>query len=107
MDDKLTIFIAITAAAVVLQMLILLGMYIAVRKLSVRMEALADKVEDATGTLQVRVLPVIDNVKSIQQEVKAFIETSRPKVDLLLDNLSHISSTARGSVERIDTTVND
>lgn len=100
MDEKLTIFIAITAAAVVLQMLILLGMYLAMRKLSVRMEALADKVEDATGTLQVRVLPVIDNVK-------AFIETSRPKVDILLDNLSHISTTARGSVERIDTTVND
>ena len=63
MDEKLTIFIAITAAAVVLQMLILLGMYMAVRKLSVRMEALADKVEDTTGTLQARVLPVIDNVK--------------------------------------------
>jgi methyl-accepting chemotaxis protein len=53
------------------------------------------------------VLPVIDNVKSIQQDVKAFVETARPKVDLVLDNLSYISTTARGSVERIDTTVND
>jgi len=33
------------AAAVVLQMLILLAMYMAVRKLSARMEALANKVE--------------------------------------------------------------
>jgi methyl-accepting chemotaxis protein len=107
MDDKLTLFIAVTSFAVVLQMLILLGIYIAVRKLSVRMEALADRVEDTTSTLQVRVLPVIDNVKSIQQDVKAFMETARPKVDLVLDNLSYISTTARGSVERIDTTVND
>ncbi len=107
MDDKLTLFIAITSFAVVLQMLILLGIYIAVRKLSARMEALADRVEDTTSTLQVRVLPVIDNVKSIQQDVKAFMETARPKVDLVLDNLSYISTTARGSVERIDTTVND
>jgi len=107
MDDKLTLFIAVTSVAVVLQMLILLGIYIAVRKLSVRMEALADRVEDTTSTLQVRVLPVIDNVKSIQQDVKAFMETARPKVDLVLDNLSYISTTARGSVERIDTTVND
>ncbi|MGA2687176.1 MAG: hypothetical protein ABSE85_03810 [Candidatus Korobacteraceae bacterium] len=107
MDDKLTLFIAVTSFAVVLQMLILLGIYIAVRKLSARMEALADRVEDTTSTLQVRVLPVIDNVKSIQQDVKAFMETARPKVDLVLDNLSYISTTARGSVERIDTTVND
>jgi methyl-accepting chemotaxis protein len=107
MDEKLTLFIAVTAVAVVLQMLILLGIYLAVRKLSARMEALADRVEDATNTLQVRVLPVIDNVKSIQQDVKAFVETARPKVDLVLDNLSYISTTARGSVERIDTTVND
>jgi hypothetical protein len=48
MDERLTLFIAVTAAAVVLQMLILLGMYIAVRKLSARMEALADRVEDTT-----------------------------------------------------------
>jgi len=108
MDDRLlTIFIAVTAAAVVLQMLILLGIFLAVRKLSGRMEALADKVEDTTGILQVRVLPVIDNLKSIQQEIKTFLETSRPKVETLLDNLSHISTTARGSVERIDSTVND
>jgi methyl-accepting chemotaxis protein len=108
MDDKLlTIFIAVTAAAVVLQMLILLGIFLAVRKLSGRMEALADKVEDTTGILQVRVLPVIDNLKSIQQEIKTFLDTSRPKVESLLDNLSHISATARGSVDRIDTTVND
>ena len=107
MDDKLTLFIAVTSVAVVLQMLILLGIYIAVRKLSVRMEALADRVEDTASTLQVRVLPVIDNVKSIQQDVKAFMETARPKVDLVLGNLSYISTTARGSVERIDTTVND
>ena len=107
MDDKLTLFIAVTSFAVVLQMLILLGIYIAVRKLSARMEALADRVEDTTSTLQVRVLPVIDNVKSIQQDVKAFMETARPKVDLVLDNLSYISTTARGSVERIDSTVND
>lgn len=107
MDERLTLFIAVTAAAVVLQMLILFGIYLAVRKLSARMEALADRVEDTTNTVQVRVLPVIDNVKSIQQDVKAFMETARPKVDLLLDNLSYISTTTRGSVERIDTTVND
>ncbi len=107
MDNELTLFVAVTSVAVVLQMLILLALYLVTRKLSTRMEALADRVEDTAGTLQVRVLPVIDNVKAIQQDVKSFIETARPKVEIVLDNLSQISTTARGSVERIDTTVND
>lgn len=107
MDDKLTIFIAVTAAAVVLQMFILLAMAMAVRKFSHRMEALADRLDDMVGTVQTRVLPVIDNVKAMQQEAKAFLDDSRPKVEALLQNLTEVSTTARQSMERIDATVND
>jgi methyl-accepting chemotaxis protein len=107
MIENLTWFIAVTAAAVVLQMLILLAMYIAVRKLSVRMEGLANKVEEATTTVVPKVLPLLENLNSMQQEVKGFLEVAKPKVDVVLDNLSHVTTTARGSVERIDATVND
>ncbi len=108
MDDKLLgIFIAVTAAAVVLQMLILLAMYLAMRKLAGRMEVLADKVEDTTATLQARVLPILDNTKAMQQEIKGFLDSARPKVQGLLEDAAHISTTARGSVERIDAAVND
>jgi len=107
MNDNLTIFIAVTSAAVVLQMLILLAMYLAVRKLGARVEVLANKVEDTTGVVQARLLPLLDNAKTMQQEVKNFLEIARPKIDVVLDNLSHVTTTARGSVERIDATVND
>jgi methyl-accepting chemotaxis protein len=107
MDDKLTIFIAVTAAAVVLQMLILLAMYLAMRKLSSRMEALADKVEDTTSVVQTRVLPLLDNAKVIQKDVKEFVENARPKIDTLIDNVSQISTKARATVERFDVTAND
>jgi methyl-accepting chemotaxis protein len=108
MDEKLiTFFIIVTAAAVVLQMLILLAMYLTMRKLGARMEALADRVEDTAGLVQTRVLPVIDNTKAIQQEVKTFLETARPKIEEVITNLSHISTTTRGTVERLDATVND
>jgi ABC-type transporter Mla subunit MlaD len=107
MDDKLTLFIAITAAAVVLQMLILLAMYLAVRKLGTRIEALAGKVEETTGTLVPKVLPLLEEVAAMQKEVKAFAESARPKVNVILDNLSNITTTTRGSVDRIDATVND
>jgi len=100
MDDKLTIFIAITAAAVVLQMLILFVMCIVVFKLSARLKTVADETES-------RVFPLIDSARILQQEVKSFLETSRPKVDLILDNAAHVTTTARTEVERVQATVND
>ncbi len=39
MDDKLTIFIGVTAAAVVLQMLILAGMFVILLRLSARVRS--------------------------------------------------------------------
>ena len=107
MDDKLTLFTAVIAACVVLQTIALIAMAFIVTKLRGRMETLADRIEDTTGTLQVRVLPVLDNVKNMQLEVKAFIDSARPKIDTVLDNVSRMSTTARGNVERLDSTLND
>jgi hypothetical protein len=100
MDDKLTIFIAVTAAAVVLQMLILLAMYVAVRKLSGRLESVVDETQS-------RVFPLLENAKVMQQDVKQFLETAGPKVDVILDNAAHVTTTARADVERVQATVND
>jgi archaellum component FlaC len=100
MDDKLTIFIAVTAAAVLLQMLILLALYLSVRKLSARLESVVDETQS-------RVLPLLDNAKIMQQEVKTFIETARPKIDLILDNVAHVTTTARTDMERLEVTLND
>ncbi len=107
MDDKLTIFIAVTAAAVVLQMLILLGMAIAVWKLKARMEGLAAKVEDTTAIVQTRVLPIIDNVKNLQAEIQSFIKTNRPKIEAVISDVTHISEKTRSTVDRLEVTAND
>ena len=103
----LTAFIAVTAAAVVLQMLILFGMFLAIRKISGRVEALADKVEDTTGIVQQKVLPLVDNAKAMQQQVQEFITTARPKIEKLVDNASEVSDTAKATVDRLNLTVND
>ena len=100
MDDKLTIFIAITAAAVVLQMLLLLAMYLAVRKLSTRLESVVDETQS-------RVFPLLENGKAIQQDIKTFLETARPKIDLILDNAAHATTTTRAEIERVEATLND
>jgi hypothetical protein len=105
--DKLTLFIAVTSSAVVLQMLILLGMFLTMRKLGARMQGLADKAEETTALVQTRVLPIIDKTKTIQEDVKNFLDTARPKIETLIDNASRISSTTRATVERFDATAND
>jgi hypothetical protein len=91
--DKLTLFIAITSAAVVLQMLILGGMFYSMRKTSARMEALA-------GEIRTKALPAIEQAQAMLAEV-------RPQVNDILGNLSHSTNLVRGHMTRLDATVND
>ena len=100
MSDNLTLFIAVTAAAVVLQMLILLVMCVVIFNLSKKLQ----KVTDET---QSRLIPLLDNAKVMQQEVKSFLEVARPKIDVILDDLAHVTTTTRTEVERVDVTVHD
>lgn len=91
--DKLTLFIAITSAAVVLQMLILGGMFYSMWKTSARMEALA-------GEIRTKALPAIEQAQAMLAEV-------RPQVNDILGNLSHSTNLVRGHMTRLDATVND
>jgi hypothetical protein len=100
MDEKLTIFIAVTAAAVVLQMLILLAMYLSVRKLSARLESVVDET-------QPHVLPLLENAKVLLHDGKEFLGTARPKIEVILDNAAHATTTTRKEIERVEATVND
>ena len=100
MDDKLTLFVAVTSAAIVLQMLILLFIYIAVRSLS-------KHVSSATDEMKAQAQPLIENGKKLQEEIKRFLETSAPKVELVLDNAAAITTTAHSGLDRVETTLND
>jgi hypothetical protein len=100
MDDKLTIFIAVTAAAVVTQMLILAVIAAVMWRMSTRMHALSE-------TLETRALPVLQDAKKLTAEVQSFLESARPKIDALLDNASVISTTARNQTRRVDAAMTD
>jgi hypothetical protein len=93
MENLLTISIAVTAAAVVLQAGILVAMYLAVRKSSARMEAL-------TTEVKTKVLPTAETVQSMLVDL-------RPKIETLVANSSEISRAIRNQVERVDATLND
>jgi hypothetical protein len=100
MDEKLTIFIAITSAAVVLQMLLLAGMYFTVRALSKHLKSAADDVK-------AQAFPLLVNGKALQADIKKILETSAPKVELVLDNAAAITTTAYAGIGRAETTLND
>ena len=100
MDEKLTIFIAVTSAAVVLQMLIMAGMFFTLRALSKQVKTTADEIK-------AQAFPVIEKGKAIQADIKRILETSAPKVELVLDNAAAITTTAHAGIERVEATVND
>jgi len=93
MDTQLTIFIAITAAAVLLQACVLAAMFFTMRKTSARMEALATEVKT-------KVLPTVEQAQILLTDI-------RPKLLVITENLSEASSTVRAQVQRADATVND
>jgi len=100
MDEKLTIFIAVTSAAVVLQMLILAGMFFAVRSLTSHLKTVTDEVKS-------QALPLIESGKSLEADVKRLLETSSPKIALVLDNAAAITTTAHSGIDRVESTLND
>jgi methyl-accepting chemotaxis protein len=89
----LTVFVAVTAAAVVLQAIVLLAMLFALRKTSARMEALAEDV-------RAKVLPVAETAHTMLTEL-------RPKIENTVANLSETTTLVRAELERLDATVND
>jgi hypothetical protein len=94
MDDTLLkVFIAVTTFAVVVQAGILVGLYVAVRKSTARMEALATEVKS-------RVLPTVETAQNLMVEL-------RPKIDVISNNLAESSDLVRNQLGRLDATVTD
>lgn len=93
MNGLLIIFIAVTAAAVLLQAGILAGMYFAMRKTSAKVESLAEEVKT-------KVLPTAELAHSMMSEL-------RPKIATVVDNVSVSTTMLRTQMERVDATLTD
>lgn len=91
--DKLTVFIALTGIAVLLQAGVLAAMYVAMRKSTERMEVLA-------GEVRSKLLPAFEQGHQMLTEM-------RPKLEVIVDNLQSSTTVIRSEVERVDATVND
>lgn len=91
--DNLTIFIAVTSAAVVIQAGILVAMYLAVRQTSARTEALVSEV-------RTKVLPTVETAQAMLADL-------RPKVEGIVNNFNESSVMARNQMARLDATMSD
>ena len=91
--ENLNIFIGLTAAAILLQAGILLAMFLAMRKTSARMEALAAEVKT-------KILPTVDQAQQMLTEL-------RPKVQTIVENVEDSTKVMRAQLQRVDATVND
>jgi hypothetical protein len=68
-------------------------MYLAMRKSSERMEAIATEVKT-------KVLPTVEQVYALLTEV-------RPKLEVIAENLQESTTLVRSQIQRLDATVND
>lgn len=91
--ENLNIFIAVTAVAVLLQAVLLLAMYLTMRKTSSRLESLAEQV-------QTNVMPVV-------RETSALLASSRGRIEEVVGDIASTTSMVRGQVERIDAALSD
>src|SRR5712671_648519 len=92
-DNLLKVFIGLTAVAVVVQAGILVALYIAVRKTTARMEALATEVTAKT-------LPTLETAQSMLIEL-------RPKIETLASNAAESTTILRVQLGRLDATLSD
>ena len=86
----LTIFVAVTSIAVVLQMLILLGLYREVRRATAQAESVA-------LDFQRRAVPLLENTRDI-------IADATPKLKDLTSNLAEASATLKQQAETLGDT---
>jgi hypothetical protein len=93
MENLTPLFIALTGLAVIMQAGILAALYVTMRKSSARMEALAIEVKT-------RALPTLETAQEMLAEL-------RPKLTIIVDNLTETTHSVRSQVERMDAAVND
>jgi methyl-accepting chemotaxis protein len=92
-ENLLTVFVGVTALAIVVQMGVLIALFVSSRKTGERLQRLSKEMEE-------NLLPMI-------RDAKILLAESTPQVREILQNLAVLSATARQDAERISSTANE
>lgn len=110
-ETTLIAFVAVTSVAVVLQTLILAGMYFAVRRMSQRTEALSIRFEEQALPLIEKVRGIVDenapNIQTAITKVREIVDESAPKVQTVMTNLAETSALVRSQAGQIDEAITE
>jgi hypothetical protein len=93
MESWMPFFVIVAAFAVVLQALMLVGMYITLRRMNKRVEQTVEEV-------RARVLPVISGVQTL-------VEETRPHIVAVVSNAAEVTNLARNQAQRMDRVVGE
>src|SRR5215469_7301306 len=91
--DKMSIFVALTGIAVLLQAGVLLAIYLAMRKSTQHLEELA-------GDVKTKVMPTVTQAQEMLADL-------RPKIETIVGNFRDTTTVLRSEVQRVDAAVND
>ncbi len=91
-ETLLTVFVGLTAVAILIQMGVLLAIFVSLKKTSEQLQRLSKEMQED-------LLPMI-------RDTKVLLTEATPKVRQILDNLAALSATARQDAERISLTAN-
>lgn len=92
-ETLMTVFVAVTAVAVVLQMGILLALYLTTKKTAQRLESLAARVEEEA-------MPTL-------VAARALVVENKPRIEQIITNVAETTDSVRARAERIGATVDD
>lgn len=92
-ESLLTAFLIVSSVAIVVQAIVLVALYVSMKKSSARVESLAHEVER-------RAVPVLDAAHSL-------LTDNRAKIDTVVENLVATTTTLRSQIDRLDVTVTD
>lgn len=88
MQSWLPLFVVVACVAIILQTIMIVAMFVMVRRIGQRAEKVADE-------LQARITPILGRVQTL-------IEETQPKISSILSDATEITRTARNQVQRVD-----
>src|SRR3954451_12080257 len=93
METRFTILLIEIGLLVVMQIAVLIGLLMAVKKSTEKITSMADEVHR-------RALPLLDAANEL-------VQNTRPQIETIVSNLTETSEKLKAQVERIDSTVTE
>jgi len=98
LEPLLTLFVGLTAVAVVAQAIILLSIYLLSRRIGEQVEASAAELRELTPSLKV----VTRNLMAVSEDAVEIASAAREQIERVNSLVSEVGQTVEGQLEKVD-----